>query len=62
LSSGEPEKEHFVKLMREYEAFREVQVLSHSVMSKHFHIPQAIITPSRLRLRTHSNLLWFSLA
>src|SRR5881394_2220364 len=35
---GEPEKEHFVKLMREYEAFCEVQVLTHSVMSNHFHI------------------------
>src|SRR5262245_30273885 len=34
----EPEKEHFVKLMREYEAFCEVQVLTHSVMDNHFHI------------------------
>src|SRR5215510_1209926 len=34
----EPEKEHFVKLMREYEAFCEVQVLTHSVMDNHFHL------------------------
>ena len=42
---GEPEKEHFVKLMREYEAFCEVQVLTHSVMSNHFHL--LLEVPSR---------------
>jgi len=42
---GEPEKEHFVKLMREYEVFCEVQVLTHSVMSNHFHI--LLEVPSR---------------
>lgn len=38
----EPEKEHFVKLMREYEAFCEVEVLTHSVMSNHFHLLLAV--------------------
>src|SRR5262245_61110474 len=32
------EKEHFVALMRECEAFSEVQVLTFSVMSNHFHL------------------------
>jgi REP element-mobilizing transposase RayT len=34
----EPEKEHFLALMRECEAFCEVQVLTYCVMSNHFHI------------------------
>ena len=34
----EAEKEHFVALMRECEAFCEVQVLTYCVMSNHFHI------------------------
>ena len=34
----ELEKEHFVGLMREYEAFCEVTVLTYCVMSNHFHI------------------------
>jgi len=33
-----PVKEHFVKLMREYEAFCEVNVLTFCVMSNHFHV------------------------
>ena len=35
---GEIEKDHFVSLMREYEAFCEVEVLTYCVMSNHFHI------------------------
>ena len=35
---GEAEKEYFVRLMREYEAFCGVRVLTYSVMSNHFHI------------------------
>ena len=34
----EAEKEHFVSLMREYEEFCEVKVLTHCIMSNHFHI------------------------
>ena len=34
----EAEKEHFVKLMREYEEFCEVQVLTYCIMSNHFHV------------------------
>ena len=34
----ETEKEHFLALMRECEAFCEVQVLTYCVMSNHFHI------------------------
>lgn len=35
---GKVEKEQFVKLMRIYEAFCGVKVLSYCVMSNHFHI------------------------
>ncbi len=32
------EKEHFVRLMREYEALYQVRVLTFCVMSNHYHI------------------------
>ena len=32
------EREHFVRLMRTYEAFCQVRVLAYCVMSNHFHI------------------------
>lgn len=35
---GEEEKEHFVKLIRRYEIFCGVRVVTHCVMSNHFHI------------------------
>lgn len=35
---GDAEKEHFVKLLREYEAFCQVEVLTYCVMSNHFHL------------------------
>src|SRR5690349_8851918 len=35
---GDLEKEHFVALLREYEAFCEVRVLTYCVMSNHFHV------------------------
>jgi REP element-mobilizing transposase RayT len=35
---GTPEKEHFVRLMRLYERFCKVRVLSFCVMSNHFHL------------------------
>ena len=35
---GEPEKEHFTQLMREYEGFCQVRVLTFCVMSNHYHI------------------------
>lgn len=35
---GHVEREHFIFLMREYEAFCGVQVLTHTVLSNHFHI------------------------
>lgn len=35
---GPEEKDHFVQLMREYEAFSEVRVLTFCLMSNHFHI------------------------
>jgi len=35
---GDPEKEHFVELLRAYEAFCQVRVLTFCVMSNHFHI------------------------
>jgi len=35
---GEAEKEQFVSLLREYEAFCEVEVLTYCVMSNHFHV------------------------
>jgi putative transposase len=34
----EAEKDHFVSLMREYEAFCEVEVLTYCVMDNHFHV------------------------
>jgi putative transposase len=34
----EVEKEHFVRLMREYEEFCEVRVLTYCIMSNHFHV------------------------
>ena len=38
LALGEGEKEHFVRLMRKWEAFCQVRVLAHCVMTNHFHI------------------------
>jgi len=38
----DPEKEHFVALMRECEAFCEVRVLTFCVMSNHFHLLVAV--------------------
>jgi REP element-mobilizing transposase RayT len=35
---GEVEKEHFVSLLREYEGFCEVKVLTYCVMDNHFHV------------------------
>jgi REP element-mobilizing transposase RayT len=35
---GEVEKEHFVSLLREYEAFCEVKVLTYCLMDNHFHV------------------------
>ena len=35
---GEAEKEHFTRLMREYEGFCQVRVLTFCVMSNHYHI------------------------
>jgi putative transposase len=35
---GEDEKEHFVRLMRGYEAFCGVRVITFCVLSNHFHI------------------------
>ncbi len=35
---GDEEREVFVQMMRRYEKFCGVQVLSHCVMSNHFHI------------------------
>ena len=35
---GREEKDVFVRMMREYEAFCGVQVLSYCVMSNHFHV------------------------
>ena len=34
----EAEKEHFTRLMREYEAFCQVRVLKYCVMSNHYHV------------------------
>ncbi len=34
----EAEKDYFTRLMREYEAFCQVQVLTFCVMSNHYHI------------------------
>nr|WP_009965456.1 transposase [Verrucomicrobium spinosum] len=38
LAFGPEEKEQFVRLMRAYEGFCQVRVLSYCVMSNHFHI------------------------
>ena len=38
LVLGEAEKEHFVRLMRRWEAFCQVRVLTYCVMTNHFHI------------------------
>ncbi len=38
LAFGPEEKEQFVRLMRSYEGFCQVRVLSYCVMSNHFHI------------------------
>ena len=38
LALGEAEKEHFVRLMRRWEAFCQVRVLTYCVMTNHFHI------------------------
>ena len=63
----EAEKEHFVALMRECEAFCEVRVLTYCVMSNHFHIlvevpkrPETLPSPETLLrkvrcLTGHSN-------
>jgi REP element-mobilizing transposase RayT len=64
----ETEKEHFVALMRECEAFCEVRVLTYCLMSNHFHIlvqvpkpPEVLPTPEQIlakvrRLSGHRNL------
>jgi REP element-mobilizing transposase RayT len=39
---GEVEKERFVSLLREYERFCEVEVLTYCVMSNHFHVLLAV--------------------
>jgi len=51
----DPEKEHFVALMRECEAFCEVRVLTFCVMSNHFHLlvevarrPKALPSPEAI--------------
>src|SRR5262249_17261373 len=44
----EPEKDHFVSLMRECEAFCEVSVLTYSVMSNHFHILVEVPKPPQI--------------
>ena len=63
----EVEKEHFVALMRECEAFCEVRVLNYCLMSNHFHIlvevpkpPEVLPSPEEIlrkvrRLSGHSN-------
>ena len=38
LVLGETEKEHFVRLMRRWEAFCQVRILTYCVMTNHFHI------------------------
>ena len=38
LALGETEKEHFVRLLRKWEAFCKVRVLTFCVMTNHFHI------------------------
>ena len=38
LVLGAPEKEHFVRLLRKWEAFCQVRVLTFCVMTNHFHI------------------------
>lgn len=38
----EPEKEHFTLLMREAEEFSEVEILTYSVLTNHFHILVAV--------------------
>ena len=35
---GEDEKEHFIRLMRGYEAFCGVRVVTYCIMSNHFHV------------------------
>jgi REP element-mobilizing transposase RayT len=64
----ETEKEHFVALMRECEAFCEVRVLTYCLMSNHFHIlvqvpkpPELLPTPEQIlakvrRLSGHRDL------
>ncbi|NNC88828.1 MAG: chemotaxis protein CheW [Akkermansiaceae bacterium] len=42
---GGDEKEQFVRLMRRYEAFSQVQVITHCVMSNHFHILVEVPAP-----------------
>ena len=51
----EAEKEHFTRLMREYEAFCQVRVLTFCVMSNHYHIllevpkrPDVLLTAEQL--------------
>ena len=42
---GRAEKEHFVKLMRTYEKFCQVRILTHCVMSNHFHLLLEVPAP-----------------
>jgi len=39
---GDLEREHFVTLMREYEAFCGVRIVTYSVLSNHFHVLAAV--------------------
>ena len=56
---GDPEREKFVELLRQYEAFCQVRVITYCVMSNHFHvlleIPQrpAEVTMSDEAIVTH---------
>jgi len=43
----EPEKEHFLRLLRECEAFCEVNVLTYCLMSNHFHVLVEVPRPPR---------------
>ena len=55
---GEEEKEHLVKLMRRYEAFCGVKVVTYCVMSNHFHILlQVPVRPAPDRLPTDEELV-----
>ncbi len=52
---GDVEKEKFVELMREYEAFCGVRIITHCVMSNHFHVlvevpkrPEAVMSDAEM--------------